>query len=229
MLEKILPYERDLFFLINGSHYQMLDYIMWIFSSLAIWIPLIVIFLFAFIYKKKCCDWIPILIGVAIVILLCDQFTSTICKPFFERYRPTNHPLFMDQVKTVFNYRGGKYGFMSSHAANSFGFAIFTSLLFRYRIYSVVVIFWALLSSYSRIYLGVHFISDVICGAIVGIVIGYMIYKLHMFITHKLFDSSIAKIKECYKYQKKYIALSIICYVLILMVFSQQAINILRG
>lgn len=228
MLEAMLSYERELFFHINGTHFQMLDYVMWIFSSTAIWTPLIVVFLFAFIYRKRWTIWLPILLGAALVILLCDQFTSTLCKPLFERYRPTHHPLFMNQVHTVFGYRGGRYGFMSSHAANTFGFAAFTTLLFRYKPYTIIVFLWAAIASYSRIYLGVHFISDVVCGAIVGVIMGYIVYKIYMHATRKLFESDKDKLRASFNSQKKYIAASIVGYVAILTIFNEVAIQILR-
>lgn len=228
MLESMLSYERDFFFLINGNHTEMLNYVMWIFSSTAIWAPLVVVFLFAFIYKKGWKEWLPILLAVALVILLCDQFTSTLCKPLFARYRPTHHPLFMEQVQIVFGYTGGRYGFMSSHAANTFGFAAFTAMLFRYKPYTFIVFLWAAITGYSRIYLGVHFISDVICGAIAGIIIGIMVYKLYSFAIKKLFYTDKDKLKESFHIQKKYIAVSIVSYVSILTVFNETAIQILR-
>jgi len=228
MLESMLSYERDFFFLINGNHTEMLNYVMWIFSSTAIWAPLVVVFLFAFIYKKGWQEWLPILLAVALVILLCDQFTSTLCKPLFARYRPTHHPLFMEQVQIVFGYTGGRYGFMSSHAANTFGFAAFTAMLFRYKPYTLIVFLWAAITGYSRIYLGVHFISDVVCGAIIGTIIGFLVYKLYSFATKKLFYTDKDKLKESFDVQKKYIAISIVSYISILTVFNETAIQIIR-
>lgn len=228
MLENMLSYERDLFFLINGNHTEMLNYVMWIFSSTAIWAPLVIVFLFAFIYKKGWKEWLPILLAVALVILLCDQFTSTLCKPLFARYRPTHHPLFMEQVQIVFGYTGGRYGFMSSHAANTFGFAAFTAMLFRYKPYTIIVFLWAFITGYSRIYLGVHFISDVVCGAIVGTIIGILVYKLYIFITNKLFYTDKDKLDESFRVRRKYIAVSIVSYVSVLTLFNEIAIQILR-
>jgi undecaprenyl-diphosphatase len=228
MLENMLSYERDLFFLINGTRSEMLDYVMWIFSSTAIWAPLVVVFLFAFVYRKGWKEWLPILLAVALVILLCDQFTSTLCKPLFARFRPTHHPMFMEQVQILFGYTGGRYGFMSSHAANTFGFAAFTALLFRYKPYTIIVLLWAAVTGYSRIYLGVHFISDVVCGAIAGLIIGVFVYKLYMVITQKLFYTNKDTLKESFSIQRKYIAASIVGYIFILTIFNETAIQIIR-
>ncbi|GHU93091.1 hypothetical protein FACS1894155_12950 [Bacteroidia bacterium] len=98
----------------------------------------------------------------------------------FERFRPTHHPDFKDQVHILFGYRGGRYGFASSHASNAFGFAMFTTLLFRNKWFSLLLFTHALITAYSRVYLGVHFISDVIAGALIGIFTGILIYKLYL-------------------------------------------------
>lgn len=157
MVEKILVYERDLFFMLNGSDSPFLDRFMWLYSGKAVWLPLAFFILVILLYKKKWRESILILLAIVLVITLCDQFASHVCKPIFTRFRPTHHPDFMDQVKTVFDYRGGRYGFISSHAANAFGFATFMSLLFRYRLFTWTIFLWAALTAYTRVYLGVPF------------------------------------------------------------------------
>ncbi|GAB6393831.1 MAG: lipid A 4'-phosphatase/phosphatase PAP2 family protein [Bacteroidales bacterium] len=180
MLERILEYERDAFFLLNGSDYPFLDRFMWLYSGMKVWLPAAILILCILIYKK---DWreIVLLIGaIAVLITLCDQFSSHICKPFFARFRPTHHPAFMEQVKTVLGYRGGNYGFISGHAANAFGVSLFFSLLFRHGLLTGTLFLWAGLTAYSRVYLGVHFISDIVAGAIAGALFGYIIYALYV-------------------------------------------------
>nr|WP_317174084.1 phosphatase PAP2 family protein [Dysgonomonas sp. GY617] len=78
-----------------------------------------------------------------LLFVFCDQFSSYICKPLFSRLRSTHHPDFMNDVRTLYGYVGGKYGFISGHATNSFGFATLTSLLFRNKIYRCVISLWA--------------------------------------------------------------------------------------
>jgi len=107
---------------------------------------------------------------------VCDQVASSFFKPLFERFRPTHHPDFKEMVDIVNGYRGGRYGFISSHATNSFGLAVFISLLFRHRRVTISVVCWALLNSYTRIYLGVHFISDILAGIIVGTILAFLLY-----------------------------------------------------
>lgn len=180
MVEKILVYERDLFFMLNGSDSPFLDRFMWIFSGKTVWLPLAAFILIVLLYKKKWRESILILLAIVLVVTLCDQFASHVCKPIFTRFRPTHHPDFMDQVKTVFGYRGGKYGFISSHAANAFGFATYMSLLFRYRLFTWTIFLWAVLTAYTRVYLGVHFISDIVPGAIAGVFFGGLVYWLYV-------------------------------------------------
>ena len=132
MLEQILVYERDAFLWLNGLHTPYLDRFMWIYSGNPAWIPLAVFILFALCYRRPWRESVLLILALALAITLCDQFASGFCKPFFARFRPTRHPDFMHVVQTVISprtgepYLSGRYGFMSSHAANTFGFALFT-------------------------------------------------------------------------------------------------------
>lgn len=179
MLERLLDYERGAFFLLNGSDSEYLDRFMWLYTGKVVWLPLAAFILILLIYRKNWREWLPILLAIALVITLCDQFSSHLVKPYFERFRPTHHPEFEAQVDTVFGYRGGLYGFISSHAANAFGFAMFMSLLFRNAIFTWAIMFWAALTAYTRIYLGVHFITDIIPGALAGLFFGYLVYIMY--------------------------------------------------
>ena len=179
MIEKILYYERDLFLALNGSDSPLLDRFMWLYSGKAVWVPVALLIFFILVYKKGWKESLFILVGITLVVTLCDQFASSICKPLFERYRPTHHPEFMNLVDTVFGYRGGRYGFISSHAANAFGFATFMAMLFKNKLFTWTIFIWALVTAYSRIYLGVHFISDVVPGMIAGTLFGYTVYLLY--------------------------------------------------
>lgn len=180
MIERLLIYERDAFFMLNGSDYPFLDRFMWLYSGKAVWLPLAFFILLILVYKKNWRESLLILLAITLVITLCDQFASHLCKPMFTRFRPTHHPDFLNQVKTVFDYRGGMYGFISSHAANAFGFATFMTLLFRYKWFTITIFSWAVITAYTRIYLGVHFITDIIPGAIAGVVFGYLVYLLYV-------------------------------------------------
>ncbi|MDR3060860.1 MAG: phosphatase PAP2 family protein [Dysgonamonadaceae bacterium] len=188
MLEKILPYEESFFYSLNGSDSCLMDHFIWLFSYKFTWIPLYLCFFILFIYKYRnnWKEYVLIFVSLFLVILICDQVASGILKPMIERYRPTHHPDFKDHVRILFGYRGGLYGFASSHASNAFGFATFTVLLFRNKWFSLLLFTHALITSYSRIYLGVHFISDIVAGALIGIFTGILIYKLYLYGRKKL-------------------------------------------
>lgn len=228
MVEKILVYERDLFFMLNGSDSPFLDRFMWLYSGKAVWLPLAFFILVVLLYKKKWRESILILLAIVLVITLCDQFASHVCKPIFTRFRPTHHPDFMDQVKTVFDYRGGRYGFISSHAANAFGFAIFMSLLFRYRLFTWTIFLWAALTAYTRVYLGVHFISDIVPGAIAGVFFGWLVYWLYVKVRPVVTGTN-SNASELYSIgQKRLIVYAIFIAVLIIAVFNVQLVACLR-
>ena len=173
MMEWTLPYERSLFFALNGGLPSFLDKFMWIVTGKLPWVFLLSIYLILLFYKKNWKDALLLILFIAITITLCDQITSGFLKPLVARFRPTHHPDFATNVIVSHGYRGGRYGFASSHAANFFGFAVFTSLFLKKRLYTVSMLCCALLVSYTRIYLGVHFPTDVLAGAIIGILSAY--------------------------------------------------------
>lgn len=229
MVEKVLDYERDLFFMLNGSDSPFLDRFMWLYSGKAVWLPLAAFILIVLLYKKKWRESILILLAIVLVITLCDQFASHVCKPIFTRFRPTHHPDFMDQVQTVFNYRGGKYGFISSHAANAFGFATFMSLLFRYRLFTWTIFLWSALTAYTRVYLGVHFISDIVPGAIAGVFFGWLVYYLYIKV-RPLVPGTSGEASELYSdKQKRIIVYAIFIAVLVIAVFNVALVDCLRN
>jgi undecaprenyl-diphosphatase len=230
MLERLLAYERSMFFMLNGSDSPFLDRFMWLYTGKAVWLPLAAFILFILLYKKNWRESLLILAAIALVVALCDQFASHLIKPCFERLRPTHHPAFMEDVKTVFGYRGGYYGFISSHAANAFGFAMFMSLLFRYRLFAIAIFLWASLTAYTRIYLGVHFISDVVPGALSGLFFGWLVYTLYIYVREKTISG--AREKPPYllytRKQKSGIIFGILITVSYLLIFNEPLTAYLR-
>lgn len=222
MLKYILSYETNLFFLINGSHTHWADCFLWLYSGSIIWAPIIIFLLIAYMYKKRCTEWLPLLIFIILLFVCCDQISSRLIKPVFERPRPTHYLGIMDYVHTLYGYRGGRYGFISNHAANASGFAMFTALLFRKKIYSIVIFSWAIIMMYSRVYIGVHFVSDVFFGALIGMAIGYLLYKLYCYISNKIYQKRGVNIKAVYTVKRiKIISLTIISYIFICGVLSE--------
>ena len=227
MLERLLDWERDTFFLLNGSDSVFLDHFMWLYSGKAVWLPLAFFILVALCYKR---DWrVSLLIVLAIVltITLCDQFASHVCKPLCTRFRPTHHPEFMDQVRVVFGYRGGLYGFISSHAANAFGFATLMTLILRERLFGWTVFIWATLTAYSRIYLGVHFITDIIPGMLSGCLFGYLVYRAYHFVRQRWLPVEANEAKGLRR-RAQLIAIAIWVTIALLALFHQPLVSCLK-
>ena len=221
MIEKILIYERDAFFALNGSDSAFLDRFMWIFTGKAVWLPLAFLILLVLIYKKNWRESLLVLLAIVLVVTLCDPFASNVCKPIFTRFRPTHHPDFMDQVKIVFGYRGGLYGFISSHAANAFGFATLMALIMRDKLFGWTIFFWAVLTAYTRVYLGVHFISDIVPGAVSGVIFGYLVYKLYSFSRSKLLPVEVNNREPLYSKKRiRLIVYAIYVTILIIIIFN---------
>lgn len=176
MIERIIEFDKHLMLLLNGWHSPFFDFLMPVITNKYTGIPIYLAIL-VILFRKT--DMKKLLIAVAAILVtfaLCDSLSVALFKETFQRLRPGWDPQIMDQVRML-EYKGGQYGFVSSHAANLFGLATITSLLIKNRIYTALIFFWAALVGYSRIYVGKHFPADVVCGAIFGMIVGYLVYK----------------------------------------------------
>ena len=179
-MEYLKALDNKLLLIINGYHTTWLDDVMYLASERWVWIPLyiLVIALIAQQYKMQS---IYILLTLGLVMILSDQISASVIKPFVARLRPSHNPLLEGKLHFINGYRGGTYGFVSSHAANVFAFAFFLFFL-RMKIvdWKIVLIFlWAAFVSYSRIYLGVHYPSDIFGGMLLGFLISFLIITLY--------------------------------------------------
>jgi undecaprenyl-diphosphatase len=185
-LDTLLNIDRYLLLSLNGSDSLFWDGCMLVYTSMAVWAPLALMLLYVLLKNNNIKDFLLLLFFVALVVLLTDQISSGFCKPFFARWRPTNDPMLMYAVDIVNETRGGKYGFTSSHAANSFGIATFIMLLIRNKALSISLIIWAAMNAFTRIYLGVHYPGDILAGTVIGVVVGWAVYRLYLYIqNHK--------------------------------------------
>lgn len=183
MINWLESIDRNLLLFINGLHQPWLDEVMWFFSGKLTLIPFYLLLLFI---VKKGNSWKNfglICIGVFLTVLLSDQISVNLFKEVFQRYRPSHNLEFENQLhfyqtKPGDFYRGGLYGFISSHAANYFGMLAFVLPLLgtNTRIIKLSAIVIGCIVGVSRIYLGVHYPSDVFLGAGIGLVIGWLLY-----------------------------------------------------
>ena len=167
--------------MINGMNCSFLDTLMFWISETWFWIPLYIVLIYQ-IFRLFGKRGIVIIVTSMLVIAVCDQIASHLIKESVQRLRPSHEPGLNNLLHFVKGYRGGEYGFVSSHAANSFGLATFLFGFFKTRIkwLSFFLVFTAIIISYSRVYLGVHYPSDVIIAGILGVAIGWLTYILFL-------------------------------------------------
>lgn len=170
--------DRDLFLFLNSLNSPFWDEMMYVISAKLTWVPLYLFMLALFIrgHGRKA---IVIFLFAIAAITISDQTSVHAFKEVFMRLRPCREPALEGLVHIVRGKCGGMYGFVSSHAANTFTIALFSLFLVRQRWYTIAIIFWAALVSYSRVYLGVHYPGDILGGAALGTVIGYLIWRAY--------------------------------------------------
>lgn len=179
LIQYLINLDCHIFLAINGMHSPYWDSFMYLVSGKFIWIPLYVTFLLVLLKNFNYRVVLAILLTIGFIILITDTFTSQIVRPAVARLRPSNleSPI-SEMVHIVDGVRGGSYGFPSAHAGNCFGLAFFICYLFRRNWLSLFMIVWAMVISYSRMYLGVHYFGDLFVGmlfAFVGSTIAYWV------------------------------------------------------
>ena len=153
---------------INGHYAEWLDEVMWTVSQARTWIWLYIVLVILLIKKYR--NWklvLLMLVGFGIAVGLSDYLCSGVLKPLVCRLRPTHEPA-LDPLHLVYGYTGGLYGFCSSHAANTMAVALLFSLLYKNTRATVCLMAWVALNCYSRMYLGVHYPTDIIAGLLIG-------------------------------------------------------------
>lgn len=175
--------DRDVLLALNGCHTDALDPLMWLISQPKTSIPVYVTLLITAVWRYRHAKWLWILASFGVLIFLCDFVVTFGIKNTVQRLRPSHEPELQSLLHLLPDgygqlYRGGKFGFFSSHASNHAGIATLFLLWMRplAKVWVVLLITWALLVSYSRIYLGVHYPSDILVGLLYGAAVAGLVH-----------------------------------------------------
>lgn len=179
--------DARLLLIVNGAHSPFFDSVMWCISGRWIWVPFYAVLAYLLFRRMSWKRASICLVTIGLIILAADQTCATLIRPEIGRLRPANlnSPL-SSFVHVVNGYRGGRYGFPSCHAANTFALAVFMSLVIRHKWFTVMMFSWAFIVSYSRMYLGVHYFGDLFCGATIGSLFAVLFYYLQNYLFKRL-------------------------------------------
>ncbi|UTW63048.1 phosphatase PAP2 family protein [bacterium SCSIO 12741] len=172
MIETLEQWDRELMLFLNGLHAPFLDFPMELISGVATWFPLYALLLYGLGKKYGWSRWWLWVLAPVLTVAMTDWISVNLFKEVFERYRPSHNLEIQDLLHYVGDYRGGQFGFVSSHATTSFGIATIMTWMYRNRKIALAMYIWAAIVSYSRIYLGVHYPGDIAGGILLGLTIG---------------------------------------------------------
>ncbi|MCE3260810.1 MAG: phosphatase family protein [Bacteroidetes bacterium] len=172
-------WDQELLLKINSMHNEFLDMLMWQLSEIWIMLPFGLLLVYFYFRRYRLRNTIMLLLCCGLVIT-CTDLSSNAIKHSVKRYRPTHNLILKDKIHIVKDYRGGQYGFFSAHAANTIGVTTFLFLAasWVYRRLRFLYFLIPFLIIYSRMYLGVHYPSDVLIGTIDGLIFGYLIFLI---------------------------------------------------
>ena len=184
MLDYLNDIDTDALLAVNGWHDLFQDALWWMVS--AKWSS--VLFALALVWCLLHQNRRHALLALAMLLLtfaFADQLSSGLIKHLVERLRPTHEPALESMVRVLNGYRGGMYGFVSSHAANSVAAATLIALMMRHRAVTVSLFAWASMQCYSRVYLGVHYPGDILGGIVIGLFVGWLMWSLMRWIQRR--------------------------------------------
>lgn len=177
MIDYLVDVDKTALLAVNGMYSVFQDAFWWMVS--AKWSSLLLVLALLWILmRQNRRHALLVLLMVAVAVLVADQVSSGLIKHLVERLRPTHDPSLENAVHVINGYRGGMYGFVSSHAANFFAVATLVTLIMRRGLVAVALYGWGLVQCYSRIYLGVHYPGDILGGMIVGLLAGWLVWCL---------------------------------------------------
>ena len=201
-MEELIHFDKELLLWFNGSNSLFLVSLIMTLTNAKTWIPLYLALFYVVVKSNtNVRDVLFVLAGAGLCVLLAGTIDDTIVKPLVARWRPGRDPEIGMLVDTVDGYRGGKYGFFSAHACNTFSLAIFLSLLMRQRLLTIALVSWSLINCYTRLYLGVHYPGDITVGLIWGGLVGFCVYKGYCRVTRP----------AVYTLQLCYVPIAILC------------------
>ena len=185
--ETLLQLDRAVFLLFNGSDSLFLDRLATLLTSGFAWMPFYVALLYLVIKNNDTMPQIALTTVCALsCILLADALADGIVKPLVARPRPLNDPFFKDAVDSVPSVWSASYSFFSAHAANTFSLAVFFSFLIRHRLAVIALMVWSAVNCWTRLYLGMHYPSDILVGLAWGFLVGWLVYRLYQHFRQRL-------------------------------------------
>lgn len=187
MLETLMELDRALLGFFNGSDSLFMDGVMTTLTSGFTWIPLYLSLFYLVVKNNETMAQIMLVVcSVVLCVILAGGVADFVMKPWIARWRPSNDPLIKYTVDVVNNMRGSDYGFFSAHAANTFSIALFFCLLVRNKLFNTFLILWSLVNCYTRMYLGLHYPGDILCGLLWGAIVAVSVYLLYQKVYFKV-------------------------------------------
>ncbi|WP_455170578.1 phosphatase PAP2 family protein [Aegicerativicinus sediminis] len=186
MIEKLLEFDTELFIYLNNLGSTNWDAFWMAYTTKFNWIPLYAILLYLLYKQLGLKPLLVTIVVVAVMVLFTDQITN-LFKHGLQRPRPCQLDELADKIRLVKSSCGGRYGYFSGHASNSMALAVFIGFMLRYRFKYLkwILIVWAFLMAYSRVYIGVHYPLDILSGMIFGAMCGYGFYKINLYLIKK--------------------------------------------
>ncbi len=182
-LQTVIDIDRQILGVFNDHHSMFFDTLMLTLTSGATWIPLYIALLYLVIKNNETMAQIGLIMACCALCFFITEFvTEGLVKPAVARPRPGNDPEWMYVIHVVNNHRGRDFSFFSAHAANTFGIAMFFCLLVRNRVFSWLMVTWSLLNCYTRLYLAMHYPSDILVGLLFGACVGSLVYVIYMLV-----------------------------------------------
>lgn len=187
-MTELLNIDRWLLGLLNGSDSLFLDSVATTLTAGMTWVPLYFALLYLVVKNNDTMAQIMLIIVCAVVcVLISSTVADGIVKPLVARPRPLNDPVYKDAVDTVAGMFSRQYSFFSGHASNTFSLAIFMAFLIRSRLATCFLVFWSLLNCWTRLYLGMHYPSDIVAGLLWGAMVGTGMYYLYRYLYYRFF------------------------------------------